>query len=307
MNTFKKAERKKAKARIALCAPAGGGKTHSALLIAKGLGGKIAVIDTENNSAQMEAGKAGIPEYDVMTIEAPYDPKKYIDAIKAAEEEGYDAIIIDSLSHAWSGSGGLLDKQGKLSEVKGNNSYTAWRFVTPLHNQLVDAILQSKCHVIATMRTKVEYAIEKDDKGKTRISKVGLAPIQREGMDYEFTIVFDLTQDRHIATCSKDRTSLFDNQVFIPSEETGKAIIEWLNSGADEHPTNEQTEVFKRQLKEMKMTKAKWETATKSRWDKLSEKDADLWIKRHEFKIKKSKDNEILDEVEKLEKKGEIK
>ena len=285
-NLFKKAERKKAKARIALCSPAGGGKTYSALLIASGLGKKIAVIDTEK-SAELEAGKKGMPNFDVLKISEPYEPQKYVEAIKAAEEAEYDIIIIDSLSPAWSGSGGLLDTHDKISQVRGNNSFTAWRSITPMHNTLVDAIIQSKCHVIATMRTKVGYAMDADDRGKTKVSKVGLAPIQREGMDYEFTIVFDIARENHLATVSKDRTSLFRDDVFTPDKETGIKLIKWLEGGAEDLPTKEQTEKFKEQLKELKMTKAKWETATKLKWDKLTEKEADVWIKRHDLKIGK--------------------
>src|SRR3990167_629464 len=137
-NLFRKAERQKAKARIALCAPSGGGKTHSALLIAAGLGKKIALVDTENGSAEMEQGKPGIPEYDVLVLSAPFEPKKYISAIKMAEQANYDVIIIDSLSHAWAGSGGALDiKEQILQASKTQNSWTAWRAITPLHNALI--------------------------------------------------------------------------------------------------------------------------------------------------------------------------
>jgi len=235
--TFSKAERRKAKARIALCAPAGGGKTHSALLIAAGIGGKIAVIDTENGSASLEVGKPGIPEFDVLSLSAPFTPERYIEAMKVAEQGGYDIIILDSISHAWAGVGGLLEQvDNKAKASKSGNSYTAWRDVTPMHNKFIDAIIQSKCHVIATMRTKTEYALTQDDKGRTAPKKIGMAPIQREGMDYEFTVVFDIDQVSHMASSSKDRTSLFDGKAFIPSVETGEMIVEWLNSGKEAPP-----------------------------------------------------------------------
>lgn len=289
---FRKAERKKAKARIALCAPAGGGKTHSSLLIAKGLGGTIALIDTENASAQLEAGKTGIPAFDVLTLEAPYEPKKYIEAIHLAEEAGYDTIIIDSLSHAWAGSGGLLDKQAKISMTSGNNSYTAWRFVTPDHNALVDAILQSKCHIIGTMRSKVEYALQENDKGRMQPVKMGLAPIQREGMDYEFTIVFDISVDKHLATCSKDRTSLFQDTVSVIGEETGKKIKEWLEEGKAECPTEEQTAEYKKQLEALGMTQKDWEKAVKKKWENMTIKEAGEWVKKNQYKIDSRKEVE---------------
>lgn len=234
---FKKAERERAKARIALCAPAGGGKTHSALLIAKGLGSKIALVDTENGSAELEAGKPNIPEFDVITMHAPFDPAKYIASIKAAEQAGYDVIILDSLSHAWAGTGGLLDKLDTISKAsKSGNSFTAWRDITPQHNKLIDAILQSNLHVIGTMRTKTDYVMAEQN-GKTAPKKVGLAPVQREGLDYEFTIVFDIDQATHLATATKDRTSLFDGKdPLVLSDEAGKQIADWFKSGKEKAP-----------------------------------------------------------------------
>jgi hypothetical protein len=228
MATFQKAERKKAKLRLGLVGPAGSGKTYSALLVAFGLGGKVALIDTENGSGDLYAHLGG---YDVCRIEAPYTVKKYLDAIDAAEQAGYDVLIIDSLSHAWSGEGGLLDQHGKIADSS-KNSYTAWRSVTPMHYKLVDAMLTSKCHIIATMRAKTEYSQEKDDRGKTVIRKLGMAPVQREGMDYEYTLVFDLDA-HHNATASKDRTSLFDGQILTLSAKTGETLKEWLESGTE--------------------------------------------------------------------------
>lgn len=231
---FVKAERKRSKLRLAIESASGGGKTHSSLLIAKGLGGKIALIDTEHGSGSLEAGKPGIPEYDTLELDPPFTPRRYIEAIKTGEQAGYDVIIIDSLSHEWQGEGGTLDMHDKATAAsKSGNSYTAWKEVTPEHDKLVNAILQSKCHIIATMRQKQDYAQMTDDKGKTIVKKLGMAPVQREGMDYEFTVVLDLSQD-HIATASKDRTSLFDGQHFKPSEETGKVLLTWLNSGKPE-------------------------------------------------------------------------
>ena len=226
-----KAERKNAKARIACCGPAGAGKTHSSLRLAGELGERILLIDTENHSGEMEAGKPGIPEYFVFPIEPPFEPNKFIDAVKAAEENDFDVVIIDSLSHAWAGSGGLLDQQGKIAD-RGTNSFTAWRQITPKHNSLVDAMLQSSCHIIATMRSKQEYVIEENERGKKAPKKVGLAPVQREGLEYEFTIVFDIDQKTHTAISTKDRTSLFPpDSSFVLSNEIGQKIKAWLESG----------------------------------------------------------------------------
>lgn len=238
MSQFTKAQRAKAKLRLALVGPAGSGKTHSSLLVAGGIGGRIALVDSENASASKEAGKKDIPDFDTMTLSAPFTPMKYVEAIKAAEAEGYDIIILDSLTHAWAGSGGLLERVDAVAKAStSKNSYTAWREVTPLHNKLVDAILQSKCHVIATMRSKVEYVVEKDEKtGKNVPKKVGLAPVQREGLDYEFDVVLDVDQATHYAVASKDRTSLFDGEPHRPSRETGERLAKWLAEGVEVKP-----------------------------------------------------------------------
>jgi len=220
---FTKANRKRAKLRLGISGPSGSGKTFSSLLIARGLGEKIAMIDTEHRSGELYDD---ITNYDVCTIEAPFTPDKYTEAIKAAESAGYGTIIIDSLSHAWAGEGGLLDLQGKIVDSGKGNSYTAWRFVTPKHNALVEAMLQSKCHIIATMRSKMAYALQQNG-NKSEVVKVGMEPIQRDGTEYEFTICFNIAID-HTASASKDRTRLFDGQFFKITPETGTKLKTWL-------------------------------------------------------------------------------
>jgi hypothetical protein len=228
---IRKAERKKAKLRLGIAAPSGAGKTYGALLLAFGLGGKIGLIDTEHGSGDLYAH---LGEYDIIQIEAPYSAAKYLEAIKAFEHAGYSTVIIDSLSHAWAGEGGFLDKHGKMAD-RGQNSFAAWRTLTPEHNSLVDAMLQSSCHVIATMRSKQDYILEQNDKGKQQPKKVGLAPVQREGMEYEFTVMLDVDMN-HIASASKDRTSLFDGQYFKLSQETGETLLAWLETGIEPPP-----------------------------------------------------------------------
>lgn len=225
---IRRAERKKAKLRLGLAAPSGAGKTYSSLLLAFGLGGKIGLIDTEHGSGDLYAH---LGDYDIVGIEAPYTVAKYLEAIKAFEDAGYTTVIIDSLSHAWAGDGGLLDKQGKIAD-RGTNSFAAWRTITPEHNALVDAMLQSPCHVIATMRAKQDYVLEVNDKGKQTPKKVGLAPVQREGMEYEFTVMLDVDM-KHIASASKDRTGLYDGQYFKIDKGTGETLLKWLESGAE--------------------------------------------------------------------------
>lgn len=233
---FKKAVRESAKLRLALTGPAGSGKTFSSLQIAKGLGKRIAMIDTERGSGALYAN---ICDYDVLRIDPPYEPKKFLGGIKAAEDAGYDVLIIDSLSHAWAGDGGILTIHDRLAKAV-RNSFDAWREVTPQHNQLVDAILASSCHVIVSMRTKTGYEIISEN-GKTKVSKVGLAPVQREGLEYEFTCVLDLSVEGHVATASKDRTGLFDGIRFSPEPGTGKALLNWLeNNPGKQHPDSQE-------------------------------------------------------------------
>lgn len=233
---IRKATRKKAKLRLGISAPTGAGKTYSALLIASGIGPKVGLIDTENGSGDLYAEdtkiKAALPMgYDIITLSAPYDPKKYIEAISAFEADGYDCIIVDSLSHAWAGAGGLLDKQGKESDRTGN-SYTAWRKITPQHTELVDKLIQSSSHIIVTLRAKTEYVQEKNEQGKTVVRKVGLAPVMRDGIEYEFTVFGELDQG-HNFQASKDRTGTFGDIFQVPTRAMGERLLSWLNSGEE--------------------------------------------------------------------------
>lgn len=235
---FKPAVRKKVRFKMAISAPSGGGKTYSALLIAKGLvgDGKIALIDTENGSASLYAGAKGIPAFDTVTLGPPFTSARYVEAIKAAVKAGYACVIIDSISHQWFGEGGILDRKDKEQLAKPTlNGYTLWAKYTPEHTAFMQAILQADIHVIVTMRSKTEYILETNDRGKQTPRKVGMAPVQRDGVEYEWSLVIDLA-DNHMATVSKDRTGLFDGQVFLPGVETGEAVANWLATGAEPDP-----------------------------------------------------------------------
>lgn len=226
---FQRATKRQAKLRMALIGPSGSGKTMSALKIATQLGGKVALTDTERGSASKYADKF---EFDVLELEN-FHPQRYIEAIHEAEEAGYDVLIIDSLSHAWSGKDGaleLVDKAAKRNQS--GNSFGAWREVTPLHNALVDAILGAKLHVIVTMRSKMEYVQEKDDKGRTVVRKVGLQPVQRDGMEYEFDVIGDMTID-HDLIVGKTRCESLDGQTYRNAGKEVAVILKaWLTDGA---------------------------------------------------------------------------
>lgn len=237
--TLTEAKRSKAKLRLAIDGPSGSGKTYSALLIAYGLCGdwsKIAVIDTERESANIYADLCeGKEKYLTGQINVPFTPQKYLEALKTCEQAGMEVVIIDSLTHAWTAEGGMLDlHDDAMRRQKTTNSYTAWADVTPIHRKLVDAILTSTVHVISTIRSDTEYAQERDPgSGKTTVRKVGMKPQFRKGLDYEMTIVFSMDQT-HYVTITKSRANSFPvNDVIQPSVETGKKLSEWLNSGED--------------------------------------------------------------------------
>lgn len=227
---YSRTQRHSQRLRLALCGPSGAGKTWSALLLAKGLmqnsGGRIALLDTERGSASLYSR---LCEFDSAALAPPFSPERYIEAIRAAEAAGYEVLVIDSLSHAWAGPGGVLEMQDRAAKSL-RNSFAAWREVTPEHNALVDALLDSSCHIIATLRSKTAYEVQQDG-GRTRVQKVGLAPVQRDGLEYEFTVVLDLAVEGHVATSSKDRTGLFDGKRFVVDETTGAELRHWLQGG----------------------------------------------------------------------------
>lgn len=224
---FVKATKQQAKGRMALIGPAGAGKTYSALAIASHMGKKIAVIDTEHGSASKYAD---IFEFDTMNIDN-FHPQNYIDGIKAAADAGYDVLVIDSLSHCWMGKGGELELVDDAAKRSKGNSYVAWKEVTPLHNQLIEAILQSNVHIIATMRAKTEYSQEKDENGKTQIKKLGMAPIQRDGLEFEFDVIADMDTDNNFIV-SKSRCPQLNKAVFNkPSKDVADIFLNWLGSG----------------------------------------------------------------------------
>jgi hypothetical protein len=231
---FKKATRKQSKLRLCLTGPSGAGKSFSALQIARGLSpkGKIAMLDSENGSGELYSN---ITNFDIAQITPPYHPQKYIDMINAAAKANYDVLIIDSLSHCYNGVGGLLDlHQQATKSRRDRNSFAAWGDITPIQNRLIDTILSAPLHIIATLRTKTAWEVVENERGKKAPVKVGLSPIQKEGVDYEFSVVLDLSSDGHVATASKDRTGLFDGEQFTPSIETGKKLHKWLNIGIDQ-------------------------------------------------------------------------
>lgn len=230
MGLFKKATKEAAKLRLAIAGPSGSGKTYSALAIAKALGGPVALVDTEHGSASKYAD---IFDFDVAEMHAPFHPDKYIAAIKEAASAGYKVIILDSLTHAWNGDGGLLDLVEEAAKrMKSSNTFAAWKDVTPIQNRFIEAIVSANIHIIGTMRSKQEYVQEKNDKGYTVVRKVGMAPVQRDGFEYEFDVFFDMDSDNN-AVVSKTRCPDLAGKVIAkPGAQVGKILSDWLGNGA---------------------------------------------------------------------------
>jgi hypothetical protein len=227
---LQKASRKKASIKMSLQGPSGSGKTYSSLLLAYGLcndWSKIAVIDSENHSSELYSN---LGEYNVLQLSAPYTPEKYVQAIQACGQAGMQVIILDSISHEWEY---ILEAHASLQ----GNSFTNWQKIGLRHKAFIQAILGSKAHIIATTRTKQDYVLNEHN-GKMVPEKVGLKAVQREGLDYEFTLVFDLNM-KNSATASKDRTGLFFG---MPEQrltiDAGKSIYNWCNNGAEIAPTD---------------------------------------------------------------------
>lgn len=234
-NPFKRATKSQAKLRMTIMGPSGSGKTFTSLSVAAALAsapGSVAVIDTEHGSASKYGDQF---VFDVLEL-SDYHPQQYIDAIHAAGEGDYDVLVIDSLSHAWNGSGGVLeivDKAAKRSESR--NSFAAWRDVTPLHNQLVESLLAVPLHLITTMRSKTEYVLERDERGKMTPRKVGLAPVQREGMEYEFDVVAEMDMTNTLVITKTRIPRLTGKVIPSPGAALGETLKTWLMEGVPLH------------------------------------------------------------------------
>jgi uncharacterized protein YqfB (UPF0267 family) len=234
------AERKQSKLRIGLSSPSGGGKTFSALLLAKGLvgeWGKIGLIDSENGRGDFYSD---LGKYRIITLRPPFTPESYIEAIRAFENVGVDVIIVDSVTHEWDGEGGCLQLNEKLAIAKyKGNTWSAWSETTPRHQRFLDAITSSTCHMITTVRNKVETEFVDG-----KVKKIGMKEIQREGFEYELTVNFTIDRDSHAVMASKDNTNLFEGRdPFIITEQTGETLRDWVASGAADKTAEEKKEL----------------------------------------------------------------
>ncbi len=223
---FRRAMKYDAKLRFAVCGPSGSGKTYTLLQLATELGGPVALIDTERGSASKYAD---LFEFDVLELES-YDPARLIEIIDEAARIGYRVLCIDSLSHFWIGKDGELDKVDRAARrMQTPNSFAAWKQVTPLHNALIDKIVSAPLHILASMRAKTEWILDRDERtGKTVPRKVGLAPVMRDGIEYEFDVCGDMDQENTLLI-TKSRCPKLAGGVFPkPGKEVADVLKEWL-------------------------------------------------------------------------------
>lgn len=245
MTTFvlEDAKREQARARIGMSGPSGSGKTYSALLLARGLAqglldagkiqtlaGSIGVIDTERRSASLYAH---LVPFRVINLAPPYSVDRYVGAMDAIEAAGCSVLLIDQISHAWAGPGGILEYVDELKAQMRNN-FAPWKKATPEQHRFVDRMLRSECHLIATMRSRTEWVLEANDKGKQEPRKVGLSPVQRDGIEYEFTTMLDLENEGNTSTVTKDRSGVFSGRVRRIDEQAGRELVTWLLEGEPE-------------------------------------------------------------------------
>lgn len=225
---FTKASKEQRKARVFLSGPSGSGKTYTALIWAPVLGKTVGVIDTENDSALDYADEF---DFEHLSLNKPYTVPRYIAAIEAASSAGLDVLIIDSLSHAWAGSGGLLSIVDDYGKQHRGDSFSGWREATPQHLLLIEAMLSAPMHLIVTTRAKQDYQLQQNDRGKWEPVKLGLAPVQRDGLEYEFAIAADLTVD-HVLTITKTRCKALDGYTEVkPGPDVAETLVDWLGHG----------------------------------------------------------------------------
>ncbi len=231
-NPFQKAVKHESKLRLAIAGPSGSGKTYTALAVGSQLvpGGRIALIDTEHGSASKYAD---LFAFDVLELHAPFHPDRFVEAIKDAGKAGYDVLIIDSLTHAWNGEGGLLDVVEEIARrMKTTNTFAAWKDATPIQNRMIEAIVGAPLHVIGTMRSKQEYVLETVDKGGRTITvprKVGMAPEQRNNMEYEFDVYLDMDIENN-GIVQKTRCPALTGRVLPkPGADLAGVLREWLS------------------------------------------------------------------------------
>lgn len=295
MALIKKAARENVKVKVLLMSPSGGGKTYTSLRLAKGMGGKTLFIGTEARRGlyyadefdydyvELKEVRRNDPDYNeykslLPKISEPYAPENYIALVRYAVDNGYDNLIIDSTTHEWSSKGGILDAKNKMP---GTNDYIKWAKLTPRHDNFIYEILHSPINVIATVRGKDAYVMEENSKGKQAPKKVGLGAVQRDGMEYEYTVTFLIDQETHVATVMKDNTHLFEGRYDMLTEQDGEDLVKWANSG---NTTSKNIETYKKEQEEKQQLKElinKIDVLAKEKAKLVGKEDVFSAIKKH--------------------------
>lgn len=243
MSVFQPATKRAVRARIALDGPSGAGKTWTALTFAEAFGNRTAVVDTERGSASLYADTF---TFDVIELSPPFHPDRLAELIRAAEKDGYDTLVADSMSHFWEGEGGTLDIADAAGQRAHGNSFAGWKTATPVLRHLIDVILAADLHIVATMRSKQEWVLQetvnKQGRNVTVPVRVGMAPVMRQGIEYEFQLVGDLDLE-HRLTITKSRVATLADQVIQPGRaaDAAETFVSWMNSG-EAVATREQVE-----------------------------------------------------------------
>lgn len=299
---FKKATKQAAKLRLSIAGPSGSGKTYTALAIGTALGDRVAVIDTEHGSASKYAD---LFEFDVLELEAPYHPDRYVQAMTAAAAAGYNVLVVDSLSQAWSGAGGLLEIVDQIAaRMKTSNSFAAWKDATPIHNRLIEAIISTPVHIIATMRSKQEYVLEDDNRGRKVPRKIGMAPVQRDGMEYEFDVFAEMDMENRMLIQKTRCPALAGRVIDKPTGAVADELAAWLAGSGDgvdtrtpsvapapqyaerlvdlEKSVNETDPVdFMEHAQKCKAAVKKWPAKWRDQAEVVIQKAADAYTERH--------------------------
>jgi len=228
-NLFQPAKKSQRKLKALVTGPSGSGKTYSSLVLASELGAKIALIDTENASASLYSDKF---KFDTAVMHAPFSADKYLLAMHAAVEAKYDVLVIDSLSHAWMGEGGILQQKEAL-DARGGNSFTNWAKANVIYQKLISGIIEAPIHIISTLRSKTEYSMKEDDNKRKSVVKLGMSPQFREGFDFEVDLALDFSAD-HRFVASKDRLGLFGSDVYQMNHESAQKIVSFFKQEGEE-------------------------------------------------------------------------
>lgn len=224
--TFAPATKKALKARIALEGPSGSGKTMTSLLIARALGDRIALVDTERRSASLYAD---LFRFDTLPLER-FAPDILIEALAAAG--GHDVCIVDSFSHFWMGTDGMLEQVDRAAKKSASgNTFAGWKDIRPVERKMIDAMLAYPGHLIVTLRTKSEWVVEENDRGKKAPKKIGLKAEQREGLEYEFTVVGTMDLENTLVVTKSRCPALSGEVIAKPDEQFGRTLLNWLDDG----------------------------------------------------------------------------